>query len=281
MNIREIKSEEIVKAVEEMVIRANIFLPEDVGTLLEGALGNEESEIGCEVLKDIVNNRVIAAAEGLPICQDTGMAVFFCEVGQDIHISGDFESAVNEGVRRGYVNGKLRLSVVKDPVRRGNTGDNTPAVIYTRLVPGDRLKITFTPKGFGSENMSAVKMFNPTASTEDIENFIASVAINGGANPCPPVILGVGLGGTLDSAAVAAKYALCRSALKPNDDEFYAGMEQRILQSINRSGIGPMGLGGRTTALKVNITPLPTHIAGLPCVVNVCCHVARHAETEL
>ncbi len=282
MAVREIKAAEISSAVEKLVLDANFYLPKDVGSALERALAAEESPVGREILQNLVDNKELAAAERLPICQDTGMAIVFCDIGQDVHIvDGEFEVAVNEGVRRGYVDGLMRLSIVSDPLRRQNSNDNTPAVIHIRIVPGDRLHIMLSPKGFGSENMSAVKMFNPTATVEEIEDFIASTAIDAGPNPCPPVVVGVGLGGSLDSAAVAAKRALSRPLDEENPDKFYFEMEKRILDKINASGVGPMGMGGRNTALSVNIMPLPTHIAGLPCVVNMGCHADRHAECTL
>jgi len=280
--MREINAAEISIAVEKLVLDASFYLPLDVSAALDAGFLAEKSEIGKASLCDLVENRDLAAAERLPLCQDTGMAIVFCEFGQDVHIiGGAFEDAINEGVRRGYVDGFMRLSIVADPLRRKNTDTNTPAVIHTRVVPGELLKITLAPKGFGSENMSAIKMFNPTATPDEICDFIASVAIDGGANPCPPVILGVGLGGSLDSAAVAAKRALTIPLDLPNPDEFYAEMEKKILDKINASGVGPMGLGGCVSALGVRIIPLATHIAGLPCVVNVCCHCARHAEVTL
>lgn len=278
--MREISANEIITAVERLVLSACCVLPSGASSLLDDAVARETNPAARSMLVDLQANRDLAAAEMLPLCQDTGMAVLFCELGQELHITGGaFEDAINEGVRRGYVDGKMRLSVVRDPIRRGNTNTNTPAVIHTRVVPGDKLAIKLLPKGFGSENMSAMRMFNPTASTESIEEFIASVAIDAGANPCPPVILGVGLGGTVDSAAVAAKYALGLDGANP--DEFYASMEKRILDRINSSGVGCMGMGGDISALAVRIIPQPTHIAGLPCVVNVCCHCARHAEVVL
>lgn len=280
--MREISANDIATAVERLVLSACCILPSGASKLLDDAAVRETNLAAKSMLVDLQKNRDLAAAEMLPLCQDTGMAVLFCELGQEVHIvDGAFEDAINEGVRRGYVDGRMRLSVVRDPIRRGNTDTNTPAVIHTRVVPGDKLLIKLLPKGFGSENMSAMKMFNPTASVESIEEFIASVAINAGANPCPPVILGVGLGGTVDSAAVAAKYALGLDADGHNPDEFYAAMEKRILDRINSSGVGTMGMGGDVSALAVRIIPQPTHIAGLPCVVNVCCHCARHAEVVL
>jgi len=282
VGIREITAEEITRSVADLVLEANFRLPQDVLEALKGAAASEESPTGTEILRNIVDNACLAREESLPICQDTGMAVVFCELGQDVHVTGgSFEQAIQLGVERGYVDGLMRLSIVSDPLRRTNTNTNTPAVIHTRIKEGDKLKITLCPKGFGSENMSAVKMFNPTATSAEIEAFIANTVISAGPNPCPPVIVGVGLGGSLDSAAVEAKRALIRPLSESNPDAFYADMERRILSAVNSSGIGPMGLGGRVTALAVHITPLATHIAGLPCVVNMGCHAARHATCVL
>lgn len=276
--MREINITEITDAVERLCISAATYLPPDLAILLECAQESEPSEAGAAALSDITENFRFAAEKGLPICQDTGMAVIFAEIGQDVHISGgSFEDAVNEGVRRGYVNGGLRKSVVGDPLRRVNTDDNTPAVIHTRLVPGDRIKLTAAPKGFGSENMSAVKMMLPSASREDVEDFIVSVVKTAGANPCPPIVLGVGIGGTFEMATLLAKTALTRPVDVRNGDSYYADMEKSVLEKVNALGIGPQGFGGRNTALAVNIEVFPTHIAGLPVAVNVGCHVTRHA----
>jgi fumarate hydratase subunit alpha len=229
-----------------------------------------------------VENFKYAAEKGVPICQDTGMTVIFAEVGQEVHIvGGSFQDAVNEGVRRGYVNGYLRKSVVRDPLRRENTNDNTPAVLHTSIVPGDGLTITVAPKGFGSENMSAMKMFLPSCKQEDIEDFIAQCVSTAGSNPCPPVVVGVGLGGTVEKAALLAKHALTRPVDQRNPDEYYADMEKRTLDKINALGIGPQGFGGIKTAIAVNIETYPTHIAGLPCVVNMSCHATRHASATI
>ena len=280
--MREISCEEIVRTVERLCVKAAVYLPPDLAILLECAQESELSPAGIAALDDIVENFKYAAEKGLPICQDTGMAVVFADVGQDVHIAGgDFEAAVNEGVRRGYVNGCLRKSVVADPLRRVNTEDNTPAVIHIRLVPGDRLTLTVAPKGFGSENMSAMKMFLPSAKREDIEDYIISVVDAAGSNPCPPVVVGVGLGGTAEMAAILAKRALARNVDTRNADPYYAEMEHRVLNRINRLGIGPQGFGGKNTAVAVNIDVYPTHIAGLPCVVNMGCHATRHASAVL
>ena len=280
--MREIDCEQIILAVKNLCINANCFLPADVRRALETARETEQSEVGRAILGDLSENYRLADAEHLPICQDTGMAVLFVELGQEVHITGGLlEDALNEGVRRGYVDGLLRLSVVADPIRRGNTDDNTPAVIHLRLVKGDQLKITVAPKGFGSENMSVLKMFKPAATVEEIEDFIVSAVDRAGSNPCPPIVLGVGLGGTSEQVMELAKRALLRPVGQPHADAFYADMEQRLLEKINRLGIGPQGLGGVTTALAVHIETAPTHIAGLPCGLNMSSHVLRHAEATL
>lgn len=280
--MRLISCHEITQAIAELCIKANTVLPEDIRSLIDCAELTEKSPFGRDVLRDLRENYVLAERERLPICQDTGMAVVFAELGQDLHITdGNFENAINEGVRQGYEQGFLRKSVVKDPLRRENTGDNTPAIIHTRIVTGDRLKITLAPKGFGSENMSAVKMFLPSCTIDEILDFIVETVDRAGSNPCPPVILGVGLGGTLDYAALIAKKALTRPMDRRNEDPFYAELEEKALKRINALGLGPQGFGGTTTALAVNIEAYPTHIAGLPCVVNVGCHVTRHAEILL
>lgn len=280
--MREIDCEQIILAVKNLCINANCFLPADVRRALDAAREREQSEVGRAILGDLAENYRLADAEHLPICQDTGMAVLFVELGQEVHITGGLlEDALNEGVRRGYVDGLLRLSVVADPIRRGNTNDNTPAVIHLRLVKGDQLKITVAPKGFGSENMSVLKMFKPAATVEEIEDFIVSAVDQAGSNPCPPIVLGVGLGGTSEQVMELAKRALLRPVGQPHTDAFYADMERRLLEKINRLGIGPQGLGGITTALAVHIETAPTHIAGLPCGLNLSCHVLRHAEATL
>ena len=280
--MREIDCEQIILAVKNLSINANCFLPADVRRALDAAREREQSEVGRAILGDLAENYRLADAEHLPICQDTGMAVLFVELGQEVHITGGLlEDALNEGVRRGYVDGLLRLSVVADPIRRGNTNDNTPAVIHLRLVKGDQLKITVAPKGFGSENMSVLKMFKPAATVEEIEDFIVSAVDQAGSNPCPPIVLGVGLGGTSEQVMELAKRALLRPVGQPHTDAFYADMERRLLEKINRLGIGPQGLGGITTALAVHIETAPTHIAGLPCGLNLSCHVLRHAEATL
>ncbi len=280
--MRQIDCQQITAAVKQLCIDANCILPDDMRRAICQSCDREEAEVGKSILEDLVENYRLAEEKRLPICQDTGIAVLFVELGQDVHITGGYlEDALNEGVRQGYVEGLLRLSIVGDPFRRENTNDNTPAVIHLRIVEGDRLKITAAPKGFGSENMSALKMFKPTASLETIEQFIVSAVNEAGSNPCPPIVLGVGFGGTSEQVMLLAKRALLRKAGSRHPDPFYAEMEQRLLEKINRLGIGPQGLGGTTTALAVHIEAAPTHIAGLPCGLNMSCHVLRHAEILL
>ena len=280
--MREIRFDDIVTAVREACIKANTVLPDDLCAAIRAAGETEGSPVGRAILGDLAENFTFAAQRGLPICQDTGMAVVFLELGQEAHITGGLlEDAVDEGVRRGYLEGALRCSVVRDPLRRENTGDNTPAVQYLRLTAGDQLTITVAPKGFGSENMTRLKMFTPAAGRQEILDFIVESVSLAGSNPCPPVVVGVGLGGTSDRAALLAKRALLRSVDQPSADPFYAEMEAEALARINALGIGPQGLGGRTTALSVAILPAPTHIAGLPCCVNLGCHVTRHASVTL
>lgn len=275
--MREIPVEIITETVRNMCIEANCYLGEDIENAIREGLENEDSEIPKSVLSDILKNAEIAREKEVPICQDTGMAVFFLEIGQEVHfIGGSLYDAVNEGVRRGYEEGYLRKSVVGDPVRRGNTGDNTPAVIHTEIVDGDSVKITIAPKGFGSENMSAVKMLKPSDGRSGIIDFVVETALKGGSNPCPPIVVGVGIGGTFEKAAILAKKALLRDIRKENPDEFYAEMERELLQKINETNVGPQGFGGKTTALGVNIETFPTHIAGMPVAVNISCHVTRH-----
>ena len=280
--MREITTDKITKAVSELCIKANCNLGDDIYAALKTAAEKEESEVGRDVLNKLVCNADIAREKMTPICQDTGMAVVFCEVGREVHITGcDFCEAINEGVRQGYTEGYLRASVVADPLSRINTKDNTPAVIYTEIADGDKIKLTVCPKGFGSENMSKLAMLTPAQGVEGVKNFVVGCVDTAGANPCPPVIVGVGIGGTMDKAALMAKKALLRPVDEENSDEGYALLEKELLTEINKLGIGPAGLGGRVTALKVNIEHYATHIAGLPVAVNMSCHVTRHASAEI
>lgn len=279
--MREITAQEITAAIKDLCIDANRVLPGDLETLIQTRSTQEEDGTARSILCDLCRNLDAAREMEIPICQDTGMAVVFAEVGQELHIQGDFEEAVNEGVRQGYVEGLLRCSVVGDPVRRGNTNDNTPAILHTRLVPGDKLTLTVAPKGFGSENMSRLKMLTPAAKEEDLIAFVKETVELAGSNPCPPVVLGVGIGGDFELCAYLAKKALCRSVSQRNPDPFYAQLEERMLQAANETGVGPQGFGGQTTALAVNIEAYPTHIAGLPIAVNVGCHVTRHKTVVL
>ena len=279
--MREIQCSKITEVIRKLCIEANEHLPEDVKCAIKTARKEEDGEIAKGILDNIIENYEIADCENVPICQDTGMAVVFMEIGQDVHITGgDLTECVNEGVRQGYTDGYLRKSVVKDPIRRGNTGDNTPAILYTEIVPGDQIKITVGPKGFGSENMSRIMMFKPSAGLEGIKDFIIETVKFAGPNPCPPMVVGVGIGGTFDRCALLAKKALMRPLGSSNKDPFYADLEKELLLKINSLGIGPQGLGGRTTAIGLNIETFPTHIAGMPCAVNINCHVTRH-KTEV
>lgn len=279
--MREIEVSRIAETVERLCIEANEHLPEDVRCAIHNCRACEDGVIAQGILDKIIENFEIADQENVPICQDTGMACVFLEIGQDVHlVGGDLTEAVNEGVRRGYDKGYLRKSVVRDPVRRGNTGDNTPAMLYTEIVPGENVKITVGPKGFGSENMSAIRMFKPSAGLQGIKDFILETVENAGPNPCPPMVVGVGIGGTFDKAALLAKKALMRSLDSHNPDPFYADLEREMLEKVNALGIGPQGFGGKTTAIGLNIETLPTHIAGMPCAININCHVTRH-KTEV
>lgn len=280
--IREINVSEITAAIKEMCIQANHFLSPDMDKALKAATANEESPLGKKILNQLQENLKIAGEDMIPICQDTGMAVFFIEIGQDVHFTGGvLEDAINEGVRQGYTDGYLRKSVVKDPLIRENTKDNTPAVIHYSIVSGDKVKITFAPKGFGSENMSRVFMLKPADGIEGVKNAILTAVSDAGPNACPPMVVGVGVGGTFEKCAIMAKKALTREAGTHSDIEYVAELEKEMLEKINRLGIGPGGLGGSTTALAVNINTYPTHIAGLPVAVNICCHVNRHVVKEL
>lgn len=280
--IREINASEIKKTVREMCIKVNHFLSEDMDNALKKATENEKSDLGKKILDQLQENLKIAGEDMIPICQDTGMAVLFVEVGQDVHVTGALiEDAINEGVRQGYVDGYLRKSVVKDPIIRENTKDNTPAVIHYSIVAGNKIKITFAPKGFGSENMSRVFMLKPADGIEGVKNAIMTAVTDAGPNACPPMVVGVGIGGTFEKCAILAKKALTREIGKNSDIEYVAELEKEMLQKINTLGIGPGGLGGTTTALAVNINTYPTHIAGLPVAVNICCHVNRHIVREI
>lgn len=280
--MRVINSREIENTVAEMCVEANCYLPRDVLEKITEARRTESSPIGREILSCIEENASVAREKQMPICQDTGMAVFFVEMGQDAYIEGDILSdAVNKGVAKGYTEGFLRKSVVKDPIRRGNTNDNTPAVVHLTQTKGDKIKITFAPKGFGSENMGGVKMLKPSDGEEGVKKFIVDTVSAAGPNPCPPIVVGVGIGGTMEMAAILSKKALTLPLDAVNPDPYYADMEKELLEKINSLGIGPQGLGGKTTALKVNIFTYPTHIAGLPVAVNINCHVSRHLVREL
>lgn len=275
--MRNIEVSKIIEAVKNLFIDANRILPTDLEDCIKCSVNKEKSELGKSILSDLCENMKAARELNIPVCQDTGMAVVFAEVGQEVYITGGlFEDAVNEGVRQAYIDGYLRCSVVTDPIRRGNTNDNTPAVIHTRIVGGDKIKITAAPKGFGSENMSRIKMFTPSANIDDITDFVVDSVRTAGSNPCPPVVLGVGIGGDFEKCAILAKQALCRPISQRNPDKFYSDLEEKILNKVNKLNIGPQGFGGITTALSVNIEQYPTHIAGLPVAVNIGCHVTRH-----
>ncbi len=280
--MREIAAEKITETIAALCVQANLRLPDGMRECIENAQKCEESPLCAGVLGDIVSNLDCADELGVPICQDTGMAVVFAEVGQECHITGGaFEDAVNKGVARGYIDGRLRLSIVSDPLRRVNTNDNTPAVIHTRIVEGDRITLTVAPKGFGSENMSRLKMFTPAAKKRDIISFVTETVSIAGSNPCPPIVVGVGIGGDFEYCAYLAKKALCRDLAERSPDPEYAELEREMLEEINKTGIGAQGFGGTVTALYVNIEKAPTHIAGLPVAVNIGCHVTRHAAAEI
>lgn len=279
--MKEINVACIESAVARLCIEANRILPDDIKERVAAAKNNESNALGKAVMCELCRNIIVAEKTGLPVCQDTGMAVVFIEIGQDVHlVGGDLEDAINRGVAKGYTEGLLRKSVVIDPLNRINTNDNTPAVIHTKIVAGEKVKVTVAPKGFGSENMSAIKMLNPSDAYEGVVNFVLDTVKKAGGNPCPPIVVGVGIGGNFESSAYLAKKALCRSTDEPNDNEFYANMEKELLKKINELNIGPQGFGGNTTALAVNIEAAPTHIAGLPVAVNIGCHVTRH-KTEV
>lgn len=279
--MRSIDSKVIEDTVARLCIEANLRLPPDVINAIERAEKAEPWDGAKRILSLLGDNVRIASEKTLPVCQDTGMACVFVELGQDVHIEGDFEQAVNNGVRRGYGEGYLRKSVVCDPLRRVNTGDNTPALVTVKLTRGDKMRITVMPKGFGSENMSALKMLKPADGVEGVKSFVLDTVEKAGANPCPPVIVGVGIGGSFDKAACLAKHALLRPVNEPNPDEYYAALERELLDKINALGIGPQGFGGKTTALAVLIEAMPTHVAGLPVAVNISCHATRRASASL
>ena len=278
--MRQVNAQQITDAVARLCIEANCHLGADIKQRLECMHTQESWPQAKEILERIIENYQIADQENVPVCQDTGMACVFLKIGQDVHIEGNLTDAVNEGVRRGYAEGYLRKSVVRDPLDRVNTGDNTPAMLYTELVPGDKIEITVAPKGFGSENMSQIKMLRPSDGEQGVKDFVLKVVEDAGPNPCPPIVVGVGIGGTFDKAAYMAKKALLRDVDIPNENPYYADLEKQLLDAVNALGIGPQGFGGKTTALAVNIESCPTHIAGLPVAVNINCHVTRH-KTEV
>ena len=280
--MREINVSEITKAIRKLCIDANYYLSDDIRNKIKEAYDNETFNIAKDVLSKLIINSDIARDENVPMCQDTGAACVFIEIGQEVHITGgSLEDAINQGVREGYEDGYLRKSIVMDPLNRVNTKDNTPAMIYYDIVSGEKLKIKVSPKGFGSENMSKIKMLKPSDGVSGVKKFILEVVKEAGPNPCPPIIVGVGIGGTFDKAATIAKKSLLRPITERNSNPYYAELEMELLDKINKLGIGPQGFGGRTTALSVNIEYFPTHIAGLPVAVNISCHATRHSEVEL
>lgn len=281
--MREINVEDITKTVEKLCIESNYYLPQDVKKALEDALDKEESPLAKEILGDILKNGEIARTNNVPICQDTGLAVIFLELGQDVRlVGGDLNEAIDEGVRRGYKNGYLRKSAVNDPFMvRKNTGDNTPAIIHTKIVPGDKVKLILAPKGGGSENMSALAMLKPSDGINGIKKFVLDTVEKAGSNPCPPIIVGIGIGGTIEKTTLIAKQSLLRTVGEHNSNPEVAKIEVELLEEINKLGIGPQGFGGRTTALAVNIETFPAHIASMPVAINIQCHVARHKEATI
>ncbi len=280
--MREISASTIEKQVEELFIKANSVLTPSLENKIRNGESFESEALAKSIFCDMCKNLDAARELNIPICQDTGMAVLFCELGQEVHVTdGDFNQAINNGVRRAYLDGKMRCSIVSDPLRRENTGDNTPALVHVSLVPGDKIKLTAAPKGFGSENMSQIKMFTPSATIDDIVDFVVSTVKTAGSNPCPPIVLGVGIGSDFEGVALLSKRALCRDIDSRNPDEFYKSLEERMLNEVNKLNIGPQGFGGNITALAVNIETAPTHIAGLPVAVNVGCHVTRHASVVI
>lgn len=278
--MREINVEQITNTVEKLCIESNYYLPQDVKIALEAAVGKEESPLGKEILLDILRNQEIARKSNVPICQDTGFAVIFLELGQDVRlVGGDLNEAIDEGVRRGYINGYLRKSLVDDPfIERKNTKDNTPAIIHTKIVAGDKIKLILAPKGGGSENMSALAMLKPSDGILGIKKFVLNTVDKAGSNPCPPIIVGIGIGGTIEKTTLIAKQSLLRKVGDHNTNPKIAQLEEELLEEINKLGIGPQGFGGRTTALAVNIETFPAHIASMPVAINIQCHVARHME---
>ena len=276
--MRIVEAEKITQAVSRLCVEANYRLPDDVKSCIERCHADEPWPPARDTLGKIIENYRLADASDLPICQDTGVVCVFLEIGEDVHVSGNIATAVDEGVRQGYREGYLRKSLVEEPLfGRKNTADNTPAMLYTEYIPGDKITVTVAPKGFGSENMSRIKMLTPSDGIDGVIDFVTQTVEEAGPNPCPPIVVGIGLGGTFDKAALLAKKALLRPVSQPNPDERYAALEAQLLEKINALGIGPQGFGGQSTALAVAIEHLPTHIAGLPCAVNINCHVARHA----
>ena len=280
--MREIDVSSVKQLVKELCIKANLYLPKDMEDCIRKCAQLERSPVGKNVFGDIIDNINVAREQTIPICQDTGMAIIFMEVGQDVHfVGGDINEALNEGVSQGYIEGRLRCSIVSDPLERINTGDNTPPVVHLKFVSGDRVKITVAPKGFGSENMSQLKMMTPSVTQDEIVDWVVGAVAKAGSNPCPPIVIGVGIGGDFEKCAYLAKKALCRDVTVRNPKPLYAQLEAKMLEKINRLSIGPQGFGGTQTCLAVNIEEAPTHIAGLPVSVNVGCHVTRHAECDI
>ena len=279
--MRKVKADKIINTVKEMCIEANLELAPDMKQALVSAKENETSEVGCKILSDLEENLEIAKNESIPICQDTGMAVVFVEVGQNVKVKGSLTEAINEGVRQGYTEGYLRKSVVSDPLERVNTNDNTPAIIHYDIVDGNEIKITLAPKGFGSENMSKIVMLKPADGIEGVKEVVINAVKEAGPNACPPMVVGVGIGGTFEKCALLAKKALARDLNSKNENQLYADLEDELLEKINKIGIGPGGLGGTQTVLGVNVETYPTHIAGLPVAVNICCHVNRHVTRTI
>jgi fumarate hydratase subunit alpha len=279
--LRKVKADKIINTIKEMCIEANLELAPDMKQALVSAKENETSEVGCKILSDLEENLEIAKNESIPICQDTGMAVVFVEVGQNVKVKGSLTEAINEGVRQGYTEGYLRKSVVSDPLERVNTNDNTPAIIHYDIVDGNEIKITLAPKGFGSENMSKIVMLKPADGIEGVKEVVINAVKDAGPNACPPMVVGVGIGGTFEKCALLAKKALARDLNSKNENQLYADLEDELLEKINKIGIGPGGLGGTQTALGVNVETYPTHIAGLPVAVNICCHVNRHVTRTI